>query len=212
VTQGLRERKKAETRRQLWRAAITLFTERGFDHVSVAEVAAAANVSKMTAFNYFSSKEDLVVGPMEEHIDEPAQVVRARRPGQSAVAALREHFLARLAEYDPITGLSDDPVVLSVRQLVERTPALNARLLHFVSRTQEALAAALAETTGATPDDLTPRLAAAQLVGVQFTLIDANQRAMSAGQRAPDAYPAARASAQAAFELLEHGLRDYGAR
>ncbi len=210
MTEGLRERKKAETRRQLEHAAVTLFSERGFDAVSVAEVAAAANVSKMTAFNYFPTKEDLVVGPMEAHIDEPARVVLARRPGQSALDALRTHFLDQLATHDAITGLNDDPVVLAIRDLIETTPALAARVLHFVSRSQQALADALAQTTDA--DELTVRVAAAQLVSVQYALAGQNRRLIAAGHPPASALPQARAAAIAGYALLENGLGDFGAR
>src|SRR5690348_4294169 len=82
---SLRERKKAETRQSLWHAAVELFLERGYDNVSIAEIAAAANVSKMTVFNYFSTKDDLVFGPMEEHVEEYATVVRSRAAGERVV-------------------------------------------------------------------------------------------------------------------------------
>ncbi len=212
MTQGLRERKKAETRRQLWHAAVELFLQRGFENVSVAEIAAAANVSKMTVFNYFPTKEDIVVAPMDEHIDEPARVVRARQPGQSAVAALRAHFLARLVERDAITGLNDNLAVLSLIRLVEETPALLVRILHFTARSQDALAVALAETTAADPGDLRPRLAAAQLMGVQFALVMENRRELATGTSADEWYPHAKAAAETAFDMLERGLGEYASR
>ncbi len=212
MTDGLRARKKAETRRQLWHTAVELFLARGFDNVSIAEIAAAANVSKMTVFNYYPSKEDIVLGPMNEHVDEPARVVLGRRPGQSAVAALREHFLAALAERDAVTGLNDSPTVLSLARLVTDTPALLVRVLDYGSRTQAALADALAGETGAAPEDPLPRLVAAQLTAVQFTLTADNRRALTAGQRADDRYPAAKAAAETAYRLLDQGLHGYATR
>lgn len=82
MTEGmsLRERKKLQTRHRLLAAATALFAERGFDKVSVAEIAEAAEVSKMTVFNYFAGKEDLVLAPMEEHIGDVARAVRDRPP------------------------------------------------------------------------------------------------------------------------------------
>ncbi|MGW2252955.1 TetR/AcrR family transcriptional regulator [Kitasatospora sp. NPDC001660] len=105
----------------------------------MAEIAAAAEVSKMTVFNYFPTKEDLVMGPMEQHLDEPARVVRERAPGTSAVAALREHFLAALAAFDPASGLNDDRTVLDVVRLVHRTPALATRATAAFGREAQAL-------------------------------------------------------------------------
>src|SRR5262245_55272944 len=128
---GLRERKKLETGRKIRRAALDLFLERGFDSVSTAEIAAAADVSKMTLFNYFATKEDLVMGPMAEHADEPARIVRARPGGKTPVEALREQFLSALANRDPATGLSDNVVVLDLQRLIQTTPALSRRVVMF---------------------------------------------------------------------------------
>src|SRR5689334_22893766 len=123
----LRERKKAQTRTNLWNAAIELFASHGFDNVSIAQIVAAADVSKMTFFNYFGAKEDLVIGPMSEHIGEPAEVVRSREPGETPVLALRRHFLDALERHDPITGLCDKPNVLAVQRLIHETPSLMQR-------------------------------------------------------------------------------------
>ncbi|MFG2842602.1 TetR family transcriptional regulator [Kitasatospora sp. NPDC048296] len=205
----LRERKKIQTGIRIFRAAIGLFAERGFDQVSVAEIAAAAEVSKMTVFNYFPTKEDLVMGPMEQHLDEPARAVRDRVPGTSAVAALREHFLAALERLDPATGLNDDQVVLDVVRLIHQTPALAIRATAaFDRRAQSLLAAELAAQDPA-HDELTARVAAAQLLAVRLTLIGDNHRRMLEGERAADALPAALAEARHAFALVEQGLGDY---
>lgn len=128
---GLRERKKIQTRRRLLFEATKLFTERGFEQVSVAEIAEAADVSKMTVFNYFDSKEDLVFAPMEEHIGDVAEVVRNRAPGESAVAGVRRHFLAAIENRDPSVGVSDSPVALGLLQLIQQTPTLHIRAHAF---------------------------------------------------------------------------------
>src|SRR3954463_10622699 len=107
ATETLRQRKKAQTRAALWNTAIELFVEHGFDNVSVTQIAAAAEVSKMTFFNYFPTKEDLVIGPMAEHTNELAETVRARVAGEPPVEALPRHFLDGLARRDPVTGLCD---------------------------------------------------------------------------------------------------------
>jgi AcrR family transcriptional regulator len=189
--------------------AIKLFTERGFDGVSVAEIAAAADVSKMTVLNYFPTKEDLVMSHMEDHVEEPARVVRGRAPGESVLAALRRQFLAALAERDPATGLSDAPRVRAVQDLMLGTPVLMMRLLTFARRSEDALTEAFAELTGAGPGDLTPRLAAAQVMGVRLALLSENGRRISAGESADAIYPDAVAAANLAFDLLERGLGNY---
>ena len=79
---GLRERKRAQTQRSIWSEAIALFLEHGFEAVTVNRIAAAANVSKMTVFNYFPTKEDLVITPMREHIGDAAHAGACARPGR----------------------------------------------------------------------------------------------------------------------------------
>lgn len=198
--QGLRERKKAQTARRIWRVAMELFAERGFDGVSTAEIAAAAEVSKMTLFNYFRTKEHLVVGPMEDHLDEPARVVRERAEGETPVAALRRHFLAALAERDPATGLHDSRAFLDSQQLVMNTPALLLRVLNLQRQRAELLAAALADPRPAGPLD---RMRAGQIVVVISSLIEHNVGRMLDGEKADEAYPDAVALAEQGFALLE---------
>jgi len=94
---GLRERKKQRTREQLVRVSTRLFAERGFENVTVAEIAVAADVSKMTVFNYFPFKEDLVFDVHERMAESLARAVRERAVGRSALRGLREAYLAALA-------------------------------------------------------------------------------------------------------------------
>ncbi len=205
----LRERKKIQTGMKIWRTAIGLFAERGFDQVSVAEIAAAAEVSKMTVFNYFPSKEDLVMAPMEQHLDEPARVVRERAPGTSAVAALREQFIAALEAFDPATGLNDDQVVLDVVRLIHATPTLAVRATTGLTRQAQDLLTAELIAQDPAHDELTARVAAAQLLAVRLTLTAGNQRRMLAGEPAADTLPAALDAARRAFALVERGLGEY---
>jgi AcrR family transcriptional regulator len=163
----------------------------------------------MTVLNYFPTKEDLIVAPLEEHVDEPARVVRERAAGESAVAALRRQFLAALAGRDPATGLNDVPRVRAVQRLMTSTPALMMRVVGFARRSEDALTEAFALQTGAAPGDLTPRLAAAQVMGVRLALLTENGRRIAAGESADAVYPDAVAAANVGFDLLERGLGDY---
>ncbi|MGI5455114.1 TetR/AcrR family transcriptional regulator [Streptomyces sp. CA-249302] len=205
---SLRTLKKMQTERKLWTTAIELFTHRSFDKVSVAEIAAAAEVSTMTVFNYFPTKEDLVMRPLERHTDELAQVVRERAVGRSAVDAVREQFRAALAEFDPSTGLNDEETILAVVRLIHATPSLQQRRLAVVSAVEEALAAELAEQDGG-DDPLAPRLAAAQLVGARRILVLENQRRVLDGERATALLDEAHADADRVFARVESGLGDY---
>lgn len=203
---GLRARKKRQTASRIWRSALDLCLERGFDKVSVAEIAAAADVSKMTVFNYFGTKEDVLLGPMEEHVADAADAVRGRGPGESAVDALRRQFLAGVAGRDPSIGLSDDPRLLQMRRLISDTPALARRTLIFQMRGVELLADVLAEETG---DRLLAGVAAQQLVAARDAVILENHRRLLAGDRAEDMADDCAALAERAFDLVEKGLQGY---
>ncbi|MFB7235930.1 TetR/AcrR family transcriptional regulator [Streptomyces sp. NPDC056269] len=202
---GLRERKKARTRQALSDAAVALFLERGFDAVSVAEVAAAAEVSKPTLFRYFPAKEDLVLHRFADHEDESARVVAAgRRAGTAPLDALSAHLLDGLARRDPVTGLCDHPSVLAYLRLLYGTPALVGRLHAYRVRSEEALAEALA--AGTEGDPLLARLAAGQIVTVLRVLAEENTARIAAGETAGEVAADAVAAAGVAFRALREGL------
>ncbi|MFF5255024.1 TetR family transcriptional regulator [Streptomyces leeuwenhoekii] len=193
---GLRERKRQRMYQVLSDLAIRLFVEKGFDAVSVAEVAAAAEVSKPTLFRYFPAKEDLVLHRIADHEGEAARVARQ---GPAPLEALRRHFLDGLRRCDPVTGLNDDPEVLAFHALLYGTPALVARLHTHLERSEAALAEALG-------GDLQARLAAGQITAVQRILAQENWRRIAAGERAADIRADAVAAAEWAFALLAAGL------
>ncbi|WP_329039565.1 TetR/AcrR family transcriptional regulator [Streptomyces sp. NBC_00178] len=198
---GLRERKKRQTYQAVSDAAISMFLERGFDKVSVAEVAAAADISKPTLFRYFPAKEDLVLHRFADHEDEPARVVSGRPSGTAPLDALRRHHLDGLERRDPVTGLCDVPAVLAFHRLLYGTPSLVARLYGYQSRSEDALARAL---DPAAP--VAARLAAGQIIAVLRILAEENWRRIDAGESAGQVYDDAVAAAGAAFAQLADGL------
>lgn len=212
---GLRERKKQQTYQNVSDIAIRLFLAKGFDAVSVAEVAAEAGISKPTLFRYFPAKEDLVLHRFADHEDEAARVVRAARadtdtgtgadtgagagPGVSPVDALRRHFLDGLSREDPVTGLNGAPGVLAFHRLLYGTPSLVARAYEYQQRSEAALAVALGDTLAA-------RLAAGQIIAVQRILAQENWRRIAAGEAVEAVREDAVAAAEGAFRQLEAGL------
>ncbi|MFE3526151.1 TetR/AcrR family transcriptional regulator [Streptomyces sp. NPDC059161] len=202
---GLRERKKRQTYQAVSDAAIALFLERGFDGVSVAEVAAAAGISKPTLFRYFPAKEDLVLHRFADHEDEAARVVTAgRAEGIAPLPALHAHFRQGLDRRDPVTGLCDHPNVLAYHRLLYGTPSLAAGMHAYQNRSQRALAAELGE-------GLSAQLAAGQISAVQRILAEENVRRIAAGESAQALYPQAVRAADRAFEQLGAGLgAEYG--
>src|SRR5947209_19040784 len=118
---GLRERKKQQTRELIAEAARHLFADRGFDQVTVAEVARAANVSEVTVFNYFPTKEDLLYGGMQFFEESLLDAVRTRAPGESVLEAFRRPVLAGF----PV--LADEKRIRSIlgaRKLISASPGL----------------------------------------------------------------------------------------
>ncbi|GAA3036328.1 TetR/AcrR family transcriptional regulator [Actinokineospora globicatena] len=203
---GLRERKKDTTRRQLSAAALTLFEAHGFEGASCAAIAEAANVSKKTLFNYFSLKADLVLEiARRPHVHEPADVVRARPPGQSPHAALRDHHLAGLAERRPSTGLTDDPDVLRLNRLIDVTPELAHREAQYHQDCLRLLVQALVDE--GTPE-LVARLVAAQIHGTHRVLVTENTHRVMAGDPLDTIHADAVVATEHAYHLLEHGLGD----
>ncbi|MET9013420.1 TetR family transcriptional regulator [Streptomyces olivaceoviridis] len=193
---GLRERKKQRMYQDVSDIAVRLFLERGFDAVSVAEVAAAAGISKPTLFRYFPAKEDLVLHRIADHETEAARVVTGEA---DPVDALRRHFLAGLERRDPVTGLNDHPGVLAFHRLLYGTPSLVARAYAHQERSEAALAEALG-------GDLAARLAAAQIIAVQRVLALENWRRIAAGEPVAEVAPDAVTAAEQAFRRLAQGL------
>ncbi|MFD0637648.1 TetR/AcrR family transcriptional regulator [Catenulispora yoronensis] len=139
---GLREEKKQRTRAALADAALALFTERGFEQVTVAEVAAAAGVSVNTAFNYFPTKEDLFFDRQAEVAERLAGWVRDRTPGRSPSQAVRDGVMRALAEGDPTIGLS--PEAERFWRTIDASPSLRARAREINEQAEAALTAVLA--------------------------------------------------------------------
>lgn len=202
---GLRERKKNATWELLKNTALDLFEERGFEDVSVAEIAAAAEVSKATVFNYFPSKEDLVIGGMKHHTGDAARIVRERPTGQTPHEALRGHYLHLLERRAPQVGLSDNPMFLRVHRLILATPSLLMRAMDYRRQSAVLLAEVLAEEGNA---PLTSRLVASQLLHTQHILAEANVRRLLAGDPVEEICTFAVTAAEHAFGLLEHGVGD----
>ncbi|MFE3445238.1 TetR/AcrR family transcriptional regulator [Nocardia sp. NPDC059180] len=203
--QGLRAKKKQQTRENISHQATLLFLERGFDKVTIAEVAAAAQVAKMTVTNYFPRKEDLALDLGEVFVDQLARTVREREPGESAMGALRRAYSAAAAAQDPVVGFSG-PVFA---EMITASPALVARLREFHEEREAALARTLAEETGAAQDDIAPRIAAAQLGGVHRVLFDETMRRTLAGQSNDEIAAALAGYIATAFDALEPSLGSY---
>lgn len=144
---GRRERKKAATRASIVEAAHELFLARGFDAVSVREIADRADVSPTTVFTHFPQKEALAFSDEDERHEQLVAAIVSRPPGTSISAALKAHYLAE------ITAFGSEPQ-RQLLALMEQTPALIEYAERMWFRHEDALIAAITEEFGlAEPSD-----------------------------------------------------------
>jgi AcrR family transcriptional regulator len=206
---GLRERKKQRTRQLLSETARRLFSERGFEHVSIAEIAREADVSEQTVFNYFPSKEDLVYSGLESFESQLLAAIRERPVGETVIGAFGEFVLeprGLLAAEDEAAARE----LAAVTRMIAASPALLAREQQILARYTEALAQLIAEEGAARAGDLRPYVVANALMGVHRALIADVRERLDAG--ATDRRRLARQvrrRAENALALLADGLGDY---
>jgi AcrR family transcriptional regulator len=206
MTSGLRERRKQETRQAISDIATEMFATRGFDAVTISQVAEAAGVAKMTVTNYFPRKEDLIFDRAETIVRSLADVVGGRAPGESMLAAIRRDYAERIARADVTLGLSSP----AFARMIEDSPVLTGRGREIADQRERALGDVIAAEMGA--DDVPARIVAAQLAAVHRVLYAEASRRSLAGQRRSDIRTALAAAASDAFDLLEPSLGDYGIR
>ncbi|MFI7443100.1 TetR/AcrR family transcriptional regulator [Nonomuraea indica] len=173
--QGLRERKKQRTRQALIEAAARLFEDRGYDHVTVAEIADAAEVSPRTFFLHFQTKEDVLLADADVRVDLALQAIAERRAEERLPEVLVravDQMIADTWDGDLHSGLA------ALRaQLAASVPALQARLLQRYLTAQSELAEALRRAFPGRLDTIT----ASALVGAMVGAVSAS--AMTALQR-----------------------------
>src|SRR5215467_7907704 len=203
---GLRERRKQETRQAISDIATRMFVERGFAEVTIAEVAGAAGVAKMTVTNYFPRKEDLVFDRAEAVVRHMADVISARAPGESMLAAIRRDYAEAVARADVTLGLSSP----AFAEMILSSPVLVSRAREMLDQRERALGDAIAAETGT--DNPQHRLVAALLASVHRVLAaEATQRSL-AGQPREQICAVLADAAIRAFDLLEPSFGSYGIR
>ncbi|WP_322762388.1 TetR/AcrR family transcriptional regulator [Frankia sp. Cr2] len=163
---GLRERKKIKTRRMLRDAAVRLADERGYDAVTVDDIAEAAEVSTRTFFNYFTSKEDAIVGIDQEEIQETVSALANRPPDESPVAALRAVMVAQSID----TALHRDQLQAKIR-VIRANPVLIGAFHASWSRYEAALVDIVAQRCGLDSDmDAYPSVVVSAALAVSRTM------------------------------------------
>ncbi len=206
---GLRERKKARTRQLISDTATALFLERGFDAVTVAEVARAAEVSEKTVFNYFPTKEALVLDREQAWA---AAVVRALgraepgvAPGAAVAAAVVEELAALLGDGGSGSALPAT-ATRGVVALIARTPTLRAAQADMAERVAGTATDALAARSGLPPDDPRVQIAAVAVVGLWRVQFRSLARHAAAGLTARRLRERVAADVRQAAALIDAGL------
>jgi AcrR family transcriptional regulator len=209
---GLRERKKVRTRLLIAETARRLFAERGFEAVSVAEIAREAEVSVATVFNYFPTKEDLVYHGMEAFEAELLDAIR-NRPGNVPVLDTVARFVTQPRGFLAAQDEATREELLALSRMIAGSPALLARERQILARYTESVADLLRVETAAGPDDLRPWMVASTLVGLHGTLTCYVRRRLLEGASDVDRLARElRREGEKAIELLRHGLGDYAVK
>ncbi|MFF3909192.1 TetR/AcrR family transcriptional regulator [Streptomyces sp. NPDC001848] len=188
VGEGLRERKKREMRRRLSETATEMFLERGFDAVRVSEIAAACGVSEKTVFNYFPTKEALVLDRWESTLAALPALADPTVPPVEAALSILSGELAAVCSWlaaQEDTDLAAD-MFRRFGALLRSTPSLVAHQRATTERLIAAAAEALARRTGRAPLDPEPQIAATSLIGlwaVQFRSIGMRLRTARTPER-----------------------------
>jgi AcrR family transcriptional regulator len=206
--ESLRERKKRVARQAIAATARRLFAERGFDNVTVAEIAEAADVSEKTVFNYFPTKEDLAFAGREEGIARVVEELLHRPPDASVLdvfrgltAAVIDDFVAR-----------DNEDLLTVAKIIKGSQALQERLTVGWEAGAAAITAAIAATSGATDDDLVPGVVARTLWWTHRSIFLRALHGLLADENRDHLVGRLHATADWAYDQLADGLGDYGRR
>jgi len=196
---GLRERKKLQTRARIADTALRLFKERGFDQTTVAEVAAAADVSVKTVFNYFPAKEDLFFDRADEVEQIWLDAVADRRPDEPLLAGLRRRVVSRFADHPNGPGVD-------FRKVLAGSTLLQARGQQMWASHEDAIAGALAERLGAGADDATARVLAHQVLSIHPMMLRMVELWTEQGEPPVEVRDRALQLINRAFDILERGL------
>lgn len=206
---GLRERKKQLTRQQIFEAARKLFEERGFDLVTVADVAQAADVSEVTVFNYFPTKENLFYGGMQFFEEQLLEAVRTRPRGETPIKALRRKLLESA---DNITTPERFESIVRAAKAMGGSPSLAARERETVERYTLKLAELLASETGASDSDVEPLAVAAALMGAHRAVVDRTRKLVLRGVHGKALAAEVKTLIRRAYARIDRGLADYDVR
>ena len=200
--EGLRERKKRQTREAIAGAAMELFQARGYDAVTVADVARAVDVSEKTVFNYFATKEDLVFFRSEDRLAAQVEAIRTRPAGVSLPQLFEAETLAWLDQLES----GEVEALMMVPRVVRTSAALQARLLTYWEREAHELTVAVSEDY-----DLVAATAVRSLAWAHRMIFRAAMKRLLAGEHPLTVAAELRLETRRVYSRLERGLAGFGA-
>lgn len=203
--ESLRERKRRLTRQRISDVATTMFASRGFDHVKVSEVADVVGVSEKTIYNYFPTKEAMILDQADEMIERLARALRERRPGEPLSRVVVQALRQEMQQFD----LIPDQLMTELprfRDLVESTPSLRAAWLDLNNRLVAVAREELAVRAEVDPRDPEPAITAYALVGLGQVAFDSRVRYIEDGLRGAELSDAVITDVERAARLIETGL------
>jgi len=206
--EGLRARKKRAAREAIAATASRLFAERGFDAVTVAEVAAAADVSEKTVFNYFPTKEDLAFAGREQGLMQLVAAIRERAPGTPVI----DVFRALTTTVIDVLVARGDEELLTAAKIIRHSPRLQERLTAGWESGAAVVTAAIAETSGAAEDDLVPGIVARTLWYTHRSIFLVALHGLLAEEDRELLVARLRVAADRAYGQLADGFGEYGKR
>ncbi|MEI5134289.1 TetR/AcrR family transcriptional regulator [Streptomyces libani] len=210
MAEGLRERKKRQTRQYISDVATGLFLARGFDAVTIAEIADAAEVSVNTVYNYFPAKEDLFFDRSKGLVDRLSRFVRGRTAGESAASAVLRELREEVEAVSPRVGLIEG--YDQFMRVVHGAPTLKARLWYMQQEIHLNLEETLREETGAAAGDPLPGLMAGQIGWVHQSLMGWIAQEMLDGRKPAEASREALVLLDEMEELLGEKVLNYAVR
>jgi AcrR family transcriptional regulator len=204
--EGLRERKRRLTRHLISDAATAMFASRGFDAVKVSEVADRVNVSMKTLYNYFPTKESMVLDDADELIQGLAAALRDRQAGTSITDTFVAALEANMSGFDLLDDELAAYVATTFAAMVKQTPALHAHWLEIQDRLARVAAEQIALQAGTEPADPRPMAAGWALAGLVQVDMDSRVHHVRVGRRGTQLADAVAGDVRQAAQLLETGL------
>jgi AcrR family transcriptional regulator len=211
--EGLRERKKRLMRQQISDTATSMFLDRGFDDVRITEVAAACNVSEKTIYNYFATKESLILDREE---DMASEIRRTLGPGAAKISPVVATVEVLKTQMDDLFShweggeQQDMSMIRRFVDLIERTPALRTAQVDMMDRLAQIAAESMAARAGVDPEDPEPQIAANALVGLWRIFFRAMVKYSDEKSTPSEVRAAVLEEVERAARLIDTGLWSFG--